>query len=112
MADCFDVPFGDTVLVVGADAAEGEGLLVEGAFLFEGCGGEDAIVGVVALDFDVGFAGEGFEVAFALDGGGGVCAESLELAAISLAVQMLFIARHLHTATLPVHTAYERGFRV
>ena len=39
--------------------------------------------------------------------GGGVDAESLELAAVSLAVQMLFTARHLHAATLPAHTARE-----
>ena len=72
LADCFDIPFGDAVLVVGAYAAEGEGLSVDGALVFEGGGSEDAVVGVVTLDLDVGFAGDGFEVAFAMNGGGGV----------------------------------------
>lgn len=45
---------------------------MKGAFLLEGGGGEDAIVGMVPLDVDAWFAGEGFKVAFTLYGSVGV----------------------------------------
>ena len=72
LADGFNIAFGDSILMVGTHPAEGEALVAEGAFLFK-CGGcEDAVVGMVFLDCCSGFGGEGFELAFALDGGIGI----------------------------------------
>ena len=59
--------------MVSADAAERQSLVVGGAFVFEGGGCEDAVVGMIFLDRYSGFRGKGFEFAFALDGGIGIC---------------------------------------
>ena len=47
-------------------------MVVKGAFVLEGGGGEDAVVGMVFLDCDAGFGVNGFKLTFALDGGVGV----------------------------------------
>ncbi len=70
MGDILDAVFGATVLMVGVDAAEGEGLAGFGDGVAEGQGVEEAVVGVVVTDGDAVRGGEAFEGELGSDSGG------------------------------------------